>query len=127
MIKQFRLIIAGGRDYDDYPTLEQQCDYLLSRKVAEGYKIVIVSGKANGADSLGEQYARNRNYTVADFPANWNLYGKSAGYKRNFKMAEYAVETGGGLIAFWDTKSRGTKHMIDIAKAKGLPYRIVQY
>lgn len=125
--KQFRLIIAGGRDYSDYQTLEQQCDYLLSRKVAEGYKIIIVSGKASGADSLGEKYARNRNYTVAEFPANWNLHRKSAGYKRNVQMADYAIETEGGLIAFWDNVSRGTKHMIDIASSKGLPYRIIQY
>ena len=128
MVKEFRLIIAGGREFDDYPTLESQCDYLLSKKVADGYTIIIVSGKARGADSLGEKYARARGYTVADFPADWSL-GKSAGYKRNTDMANFASNNlvEGGCICFWDNISRGTQHMINICKSKSLPYRIVNY
>ena len=46
------------------------------------------------------------------FPADWNTYGKSAGFVRNIEMAENAT----ALIAFWDGKSSGTKHMIETAK-----------
>ena len=44
------------------------------------------------------------------FFAKWDLYGKSAGYKRNVEMANNADM----LIAFWDGTSKGTKHMINI-------------
>jgi hypothetical protein len=32
-----------------------------------------------------------------------------------------------GLIAFWDGKSKGTKHMIDIATKGGLKVRVISY
>lgn len=40
----------------------------------------------------------------------------------NTEMAKFAVENGniGILIAFWNGKSRGTKHMIDLAKRYNL-------
>ena len=38
-------------------------------------------------------------------------------------MAEYAD----ALVAFWDGESKGTKHMIETAKEKGLDIRIKRY
>lgn len=63
------------------------------------------------------------------FPANWAAFGKRAGYIRNEQMAKYAVEDGscGMLIAFWDGKSRGTKHMIDLANKHGLKVHVVSF
>ena len=76
----------------------------------------IVSGTARGADSLGERYARAHNIPVKRFPAQWNTYGKSAGYRRNIEMAIYAD----ACICFQVNNSRGTEHMINIASSKGL-------
>ena len=58
-------------------------------------------------------------------PADWDLDGKSAGFKRNVKMAEYAD----ALVAFWDGESKGTKHMIETAKEKRTryPYQALPY
>lgn len=61
-------------------------------------------------------WARRNNVPVEKYPANWDKYGKSAGYIRNEEMAKVADS----LLAIWDGKSRGTKHMIDIATKKGL-------
>jgi hypothetical protein len=76
----------------------------------------VVSGTARGVDQLGEKWASFVSIPVKRFPANWDLHGKSAGYKRNEEMAEYAD----ALIAIWDGESRGTLHMINIANSKGL-------
>ena len=114
-----KIIIAGGRNFRDYDKLRESCDNLLVNQK----EVEIVSGTAAGADTLGERYAQEKGYEVKKFPAQWDLYGKSAGYKRNQQMAEYAD----GLIAFWDGKSRGTKHMIDIANKMGLKVRVVRY
>jgi len=70
-----------------------------------------------------KKYANERGYPIKQFPADWNKYGKSAGYKRNEEMAKYAD----ALIAFWDGKSKGTKHMIDLAKRYGLKVKVVIY
>ncbi len=114
-----KVIIAGGRNFNDYNKLRESCDNILVNQK----DVEIVSGTAAGADTLGERYAQEKGYEVKKFPAQWDLYGKSAGYKRNQQMAEYAD----GLIAFWDGKSRGTKHMIDIANKMGLKVRVVRY
>ena len=87
----------------------------------------IVCGKARGANTLGEKFAKNYGIKVKYFPADWNSLGKSAGYKRNKQMAEYAKEKNGVLIAFWDKKSKGTKHMIDLANSNGLKVFVYNY
>lgn len=116
----FKVIIAGGRDFNDYEFLKRKCDSLLRYKKEE--EIEIVSGTARGADSLGERYARERGYKLTQFPADWDKFGKRAGYLRNGQMADYA----NALIAFYNG-SKGTGHMIDLAKEKGLEVRICTY
>lgn len=113
------VIIAGSRDFNNYELLVSKCDAILQNQT----EVTIISGTANGADKLGERYAIERGHLCRRFPADWDKWGKSAGYKRNVEMAEIAD----GLIAFWNGDSRGTKHMIDIAKSKGLKIAIVNY
>jgi hypothetical protein len=117
----FRVIIAGSRNFNNYELLKNEMDYLLQNKVNGA--IVIVSGKARGADSLGERYAQERGYFVDEYPADWNTYGKSAGYRRNVQMAENAD----ALVLFWDGFSKGSGHMLNIAREKGLPHRVVYF
>lgn len=116
----FRVIIAGGRDFGDYPLLSGTMDNLL-RNITE--EIVVVCGQARGADTLGEQYAKERGYRVDYYPADWKRYGKRAGYLRNEQMARNAD----ALVAFWDGESRGTKLMIELAKKYGLKVRVQRY
>lgn len=108
-----RIIIAGGRDFDDYVYLDKCC-----RKVCLEMKsdsIEIISGKALGADRLGEKFANAHNLNLVEFPAEWHKYGVAAGPIRNCEMAKYAKETKAILCAFWDGSSSGTKHMITTA------------
>jgi hypothetical protein len=85
--------------------------------------IEIVSGTANSADKLGERYANENKYHITRFPADWDKYGKSAGYIRNEEMAKYAEV----LIVFGDCKSKGTKHMIDIARRYNLKINVITF
>lgn len=116
----FKLIIAGGRGFDDYELLRKCCDIALSSITEE---IEIVSGTAGGADKLGEKYANEKGYHIKRFPANWEMYQKRAGYIRNDEMAQYA----NALIAFWDGLSKGTGHMINLANEHNLKVRIIKY
>jgi predicted Rossmann fold nucleotide-binding protein DprA/Smf involved in DNA uptake len=108
-----RVIVAGSREFTNYELLKETLDSLHLQHTPD---IEIVSGGARGADKMGERYAKERGIRVEVFPAQWDTYGKSAGYKRNQQMADHADT----LIAFWDGVSKGTKHMIDIAKAKNI-------
>jgi hypothetical protein len=113
----FKLIIAGSREFDNYPLLKEKVDFLL-KNVTED--IEIVSGTARGADTLGEKYARENNFQVKLFPADWNKHGKSAGFIRNEEMAKYA----NACVVFWMNNSKGTKHMIDLSQKYNLKLRI---
>ncbi|MEG1726080.1 MAG: DUF2493 domain-containing protein [Anaerovoracaceae bacterium] len=114
-----KIVIAGGRDFED-------CEFLcnkINHYTQNLPELEIVCGKAKGADALGERYAKENGINIKYFPVKWDELGKSAGYIRNSEMANYAD----GLIAFWDGNSKGTKHMIDLAKRMGLKVKVVEY
>ena len=115
----FKVIVAGGRDFFDYNLLKSKLDILLLNKE----NVIIVSGTAKGADRLGERYAREHNLVISSFPALWNQHGNIASFIRNEEMANYAD----ACICFWNCESTGTKHMIETAKTKGIPLRIIEY
>lgn len=121
-----KVIVAGGRDFDDYWGLSYECRKILEFGRSGGQaesNTEIVSGKARGADRLGERFAEQYKIPIKEFPADWDNLGKSAGYIRNKEMAQYADM----LIAFWDGQSKGTKHMIDLAIEHGLEVHIFRY
>ena len=105
-----RTIIAGSRSCTNRQHL------LAALEMCGWVPTVVISGTALGPDRFGEDWAEESNVPCERFPADWDRYGKSAGYRRNEQMADSAE----ALIALWDARSRGTMHMIDIAKRKGL-------
>ncbi len=113
-----RIIIAGSRSFNNYPYLEYVVDCYFSKFISDKNDVEIISGTAKGADRLGELYAEKHGIRVIRCPANWNQYGRAAGYRRNEEMAilSQSGAYNGVLLAFWDGQSRGTKHMIDLAE-----------
>lgn len=118
-----KVIIAGSRNFYKYELLKQKCDEVLCDFIINGESIEVVSGKARGADELGERYAAERGFPVKPFPAEWDTYGNRAGIIRNAEMADYADT----LIAFWDGYSSGTKNMLHLAEKKGLRVFVFRY
>ena len=116
--KEYRLVVAGSRDFDDYTLLSTELDKLLAGKT----NITIVSGTARGADRLGERYAAEHNLRIECFPAEWEKYHKGAGPIRNAKM----VQSADAVIVFWDNESSGTKNIIECTRKQDIPYRIVR-
>lgn len=137
--KVFRVIIAGGRTFNDYMLLMKTMDFLLLEKIKEGYKIIIIEGEASGVDTLGKRYAVLRGFEVDAYPADWNNvhtfpclvrynkhgepYNALAGTVRNEQMARNA----NAAVIFWDGKSTGSKNMIDNAKKYGLELKVINY
>jgi hypothetical protein len=115
----FRVIVAGSRDFNNYEFLKTTLDNLLINY----NDAIIVCGMARGADALGDKYAQEKGYKVAYYPADWDLYDKKAGYIRNEIMAKNAD----ACVVFWDGKSKGSKHMIDLAKKYNLKLRVINY
>jgi len=125
MKKDVRIIVAGSRNFSDYDLLADELNYLISSY--EGSDLTIISGTARGADSLGERFALENGLKLVRFPAQWEKYGKRAGYLRNEEMLRYASadQAEALLVAFWDGESKGTKHMISLASKAKIQKKII--
>lgn len=122
MKKKYRLIIAGGRNFNDYDYMQRCCMAVID-KLSKDYDIIVVSGHAQGADMLGERFANEQDLILEVYPADWKAHYRSAGFRRNEQMGDISD----CLIAFWDGRSHGTRHMIEYAKSKGLDVTVYYY
>ena len=113
-----KYIIAGGRDFNNRAIMNK----ILSKYISPSSDIII-SGCAQGADTLGAEWAATHGVALQTFPAQWDQYGKAAGYIRNAEMGEYAD----AAIIFWNSKSKGTAHMIKTMKKLGKSYSVFNY
>lgn len=105
-----KVIIAGSRSIKRYD---------LVKRIIENspFEITtVISGHAQGVDKDGERWANENNIPLEIYEAEWTKYGRRAGVIRNLLMAEKAD----ALIAIWDAESKGTAHMINAARQKGL-------
>lgn len=114
-----RIVVAGCRDYENYSEAKTYIDMCIEN-IRKEYTLVFLSGGCRGADRLGERYAKENGFPVELFPADWLRYGKSAGPRRNQKMAEVCDYA----ICFWDGKSPGTASMISCAQKLRKPLRV---
>lgn len=125
MSNKFYLLVAGSRTFNDYSLLKEKLDYLLKKHTGN---VVIIEGEAAGADTLARKYAEENGYECMKFPVAWDFYGKRAGYIRNRKMhEELSKHEMRGCVLFWDMKSKGTKHNIELCEEFKTPLRIVDY
>lgn len=114
--------VVGSRDFTDYGTMEKILDKLFRRK-SISKPVIIVSGGARGADSLAERYAANKHLQVDVYNADWDRFGRSAGFIRNKTIVKKADI----VVAFWDGTSRGTANTIEEACKNHLPVVIYNF
>ena len=106
-----KVVIAGSRDITDYNILLKaikECPFQITE---------VISGRARGVDTLGEQFAEDYSLKLHLFPADWKKYRNAAGPIRNAQMADFAD----AVLCVWDGVSSGTKDMMNQAKKRGLP------
>lgn len=114
---KMKCIIAGSRVLGCRVDLVDKA----IRKCGFGHEITeIVSGGAQGIDAAGEIWARANDYKLTIMPADWNLHGKSAGYKRNVAMSEYVGKDGACIVIMAYGGTHGSQHMVDIANHRGI-------
>jgi len=118
----FKLIVAGGRDFNDVDRIVQE-GYGLMVNELKAFQVVIVQGEARGADKCAHLAAQRLHLVCDSYPADWNTHGKAAGHIRNKQMADIAH----GLLAFWDGESKGTANMIETMQKLNKNVRIRYY
>lgn len=114
-----KLAIVGSRTFNDYSLTVYWFDWINKDLSITD----IISGGANGADACGHKLATYKNLVYKEYRPDWEVYGKSAGYKRN----KLIVDNCDMVLAFWDGKSKGTQHTINLAKEQKKPTFIVYF
>lgn len=118
-----RTIIAGSRGIEDYEAVRVAMELASNRGIAPTR---IVSGMARGVDMLGVQWAAIHRLPIDPYPVSaleWKVVGKSAGHKRNMRMAKNAD----ACVVIWDGNSPGTRSMIDQAEYHDLKLFVFDY
>jgi hypothetical protein len=124
-----RLIIAGGREFDDTALLDETMKAFCDAHYCTPDQLTIVCGMCRGADIAGLHWAIANNADIDRHPALWRgwngkqAFNKAAGFQRNERMAKVATH----LLAFWDGKSKGTADMIKLGGKYKLDVAVVMY
>lgn len=117
-----KILVCGGRKFNDREFMDLHLTQINKCFTEEGIGFQrIISGAANGVDTIAEEWAKANNIETDIYPiskSDWNTYGKRAGYIRNKKMRDegkpdYAMAFPGNA---------GTKMMIDLLKEQSIPY-----
>lgn len=102
-----RILVCGGRDFANEALVEKTLfDYA-------GMDTVIIQGEAKGADSIAKMWAYDHDIPVESYPANWDKYGKRAGFIRNHQM----LKEGNPNLVIAFPGGKGTQMMVMLAKA----------
>jgi hypothetical protein len=115
-----RLLITGGREYDDKDTIRKWIENVASIGPID---VIIHGANPRGADKLADELADELGIAKLVYPADWNKHGKAAGPIRNQQMIDEGHPT--YVLAFPDPKSRGTWDMVRRAKAAGVKGKVV--
>ena len=106
-----KVLIVGSRSIRNYD---------ISEHIPPETELII-SGGAEGADSIAEEYADKHKISKLIMRPRYDKYGRAAPLKRNELMVDLADE----VIVLWDGESRGTKHTIEYAKKNGKPVKLI--
>ena len=113
-----RILITGSRDWTDATVIYNA---LSSISIKEGEQVTVIHGGARGADYLAGQFAHHLGYNVEVHEADWDTYGKRAGYIRNKKMVDLGADL---CLAFIKNNSKGATHCSNAAMNADIPTRV---
>lgn len=114
-----KVIVTGS--VNDYELFEKLMDRFLQHCTVD--KVEIVSGGTIGIHYSNKRYAESRGITLKTIEADWDTFGKNAGFRRNDEMAQYATH----LILFENDEPTDHKPLIELAHLYELDLRIVQF
>lgn len=133
MTRRLVILVTGSRVYAE-PGRMATGRKLIGDALAQAVRdavadaVVVRHGCCRGADMIADEWARamqrlGRNVEIDGKPADWDRYGKAAGFIRNAQMVTAGADT---CLAFPVGTSPGTRDCITRAQEAGIPVRIYE-
>ena len=111
-----KVLVCGSRTWNDPGAIKE--------KLLEAGATLVIHGAAQGADRQASQAAMDLGIEQIAYPANWNKYGRSAGFRRNEQMLDEGKPD--LVMAFFDrVRTAGTAHTVTEARKRGIA--VVEY
>lgn len=115
----YTLLVAGSRSIDDTMMVHIHLDNVLANlDIKYKQAVTIISGGANGVDSIAAKYAAANNLAFLEYPADWEGYGPAAGPIRNATMVKHCDSA----ALFWDGRSKGTLNTLELLRSARKPF-----
>lgn len=119
-----RVLVTGSRTWEDVHAV-----YWAFRnwweEAGQPDRPLLISGACpKGADALAEYVWERNGWPVERHPADWNRYGRSAGFRRNEEMVLSKPDV---LFAFIHNNSNGASHTLRLAEKHGIPTIVYRY
>lgn len=115
---KYRILVTGSRDWTDHDTITRALVESASVVPADRTITIVHGACPRGADAMADRVAAHYEWDVERHPAEWERFGKPAGFIRNRVMVESGVDE---CLAFIKNQSRGATHCADLAQVFGVP------
>jgi hypothetical protein len=118
-----KVLVCGGRDFCEVDQMEYELNFITNPAHGGKWSFDLVTGMADGADTLAYQWAQKHGVNTICYPADWKTFGKRAGYLRNKQMLDClleAKEEGEDVLVVAFPGGKGTAMMVKLATEAGV-------
>ena len=116
---QVRILVTGSRIWTDVDAVALTL-YSVVDDLHPKYVWVVHGDCPLGVDRIARLIAGVNRWNDERHPADWDTYGRRAGYVRNAEMVKLGADI---CLAFIKNKSRGASMCADLAEKNGIPTR----
>ncbi len=114
----FRVLIAGGRHFTNYPALRATLDALFAHRLPD-VELLTTSGR--GVPMLAASYATARGLKLSTFAPDFRRFPGDAEERRDAYLADEANTA----LVVWDGRDPGVKQLLELVERLGVPIRVI--